>query len=164
MQKTRLISADRAAALILIVVFAAYGLYGSTLESSLGVDYVGPDFFPKAVGILGVLLAVLLLVQDRVRTSAGADAEAEGDQQSPGWIDPAVAVPLAMMVAYVLSLEYVGFPIASAVFLTVSARFLGCPSWLWSVVFGIASTVVAVLVFRYGFVLRLPQGVFLRLW
>ena len=164
MRKTRSISADRAAALILIVVFAAYGLYGATLESSLGVDYIGPDFFPKAIGIFGVFLAALLLVQDRLRMSASVDRQSEGGRRWSAWFDPAVAVPFGMMLAYVVSLEYLGFPIASVLFLTVAARFLGCPGWFWAAAFGVLSTAAAVLLFRYGLVLRLPQGAFMKLW
>jgi hypothetical protein len=69
-----------------------------------------------------------------------------------------------MMLAYVVSLEYLGFPIASVLFLTVAARFLGCPGWFWAAAFGVLSTAAAVLLFRYGLVLRLPQGVFMKLW
>jgi putative tricarboxylic transport membrane protein len=164
MQITKSISADRAAALVLIVAFSAYGLYGSRLESSLGVDFVGPDFFPKAIGICGVGLAIVLLVQDHIRTRANAADASKDGGASPGWFDVTVAIPFAMMLAYVLSLEYLGFPIASALFLVFTARILGCPSWIWSIVFGVLSTAAVVFLFRYGFTLRLPQGVLIRLW
>lgn len=151
------ISADRLAALILIISFTAYGLYGSTLESSLGVDVVGPDFFPRAIAVFGGFLSVLLLIR-------------RPGERSPGDRSGAVAtelraiVPLGMMVIYVLSLDFLGFPIATVLFLIVTVKYLGCPTWLGAIVFAVLSTVAAVLLFRYGLVLRLPRGDLIWFW
>jgi putative tricarboxylic transport membrane protein len=150
------ISADRAAALILIVGFAAYGVRGHSLESSLGVDFVGPGFFPTAVGILGVVLAGILLVRrEPVR---------EGGERANPSLELRALVPIGLMLAYVLSLDFLGFPIATLAFLVLTVRYLGAPSWLGAAVFGLAGTAAAILLFQYGFSLRLPQGDLIRLW
>jgi len=152
-----LISADRLAALIMIVGFTAYGIQGSKLESSLGVDVVGPDFYPTVISILGVVLSFFLLIGRKAPPQE--DAERLEMAREFGAI-----IPLAMMLAYILSLDFLGFPIATFVFLTVVVRYLGCPTWLRAIVFGLASTVLAVLLFRYGLVLRLPRGDLIWLW
>jgi putative tricarboxylic transport membrane protein len=150
------ISADRVAALILVVGFAAYGVHGHSFESSLGVDYVGPGFFPTVIGIFGVILAGILLV--------GRQPAREGAEQANPSLELRVLVPLGLMLAYVLSLDYLGFPIATLVFLVLTVRYLGCPTWLAAVAFGVAGTAVAILLFHYGLELRLPQGDLIRLW
>ena len=63
-----------------------------------------------------------------------------------------------------LSLDTIGFPIATFVFLTVMIRFLGAPHWWSAAVFAVAGTAVAILIFVYGLDVRLPRGVLLRLW
>jgi putative tricarboxylic transport membrane protein len=150
------ISADRVAALILVVGFAAYGVHGHSFESSLGVDYVGPGFFPTAIGIFGVILAGILLVSRQPAR--------EGAEQANPSLELRVLVPLGLMLAYVLSLDFLGFPIATLVFLVLTVRYLGCPTWLAAVVVGVAGTAVAILLFHYGLELRLPQGDLIRLW
>jgi putative tricarboxylic transport membrane protein len=150
------ISADRLTALILVVIFAAYGIYGSRLESSLGVDVVGPDFFPEAIAIFGVFISAILLI----RRPKFAEAEKKSDLST----EISAFVPIALMLAYVLSLDFLGFPIATFVFLALSARYLGCPNWIGAIAFGLLSTVAAVLLFRYGLVLRLPKGDLIWFW
>jgi putative tricarboxylic transport membrane protein len=150
------ISADRLVALILIVFFAAYGLHGSSLESSLGVDVVGPDFFPTVIGVLGVALGGLLLVH---RHSAS-----EGTARADGGRERSVVLTVGLMLVYVLSLDFLGFPIATLAFLVLAARYLGCPTWLGAVIFGLAGTAAAILLFHYGLAVRLPQGDLIRLW
>jgi len=150
------ISADRVAALILVVSFAAYGVHGHSLKSSLGVDVVGPGFFPTAVAILGVALGGVLLFR-REAAPAGAGR--------PSLLPEVRAlVPIGLMLAYVLSLDFLGFPIATLAFLTLTVRYLGSPTWLRAVVVGVAGTVAAILLFHYGLALRLPQGDLIRLW
>ena len=156
MQARSGISADRLAALVLIVVFAAYGIYGSQLESSLGVDVVGPDFFPKAIAIFGVFISAVLLIRRPRPAGPGKTSDLSTELSA--------FVPIVLMLAYVLSLDFLGFPIATFVFLAVSARYLGCPNWIIAIAFALLSTVAAVLLFRYGLVLRLPKGDLIWFW
>lgn len=162
MQKSSWISVDSATALIAIVVFSAYGIYGSTMESTLGVDFVGPDFFPEAVGIFAVSVSVLILIQDRLRRAA--DRVEDADENAVARFSSAAFIPVGLMVVYALTFTWLGFPAATAVFLCLSARYLGCPSWLGAALFGIAGTLAAVLLFIYGLHVRLPLGVVGKLW
>jgi hypothetical protein len=159
MQKTRWLSVDTATALIAIVVFSAYGLYGSTMESTLGVDFVGPDFFPKAVGVFAVGVALLILIQDRRRRAADG-----GSANALARFSAAAFVPVGLMVVYALTFTWLGFPVSTALFLLLSARYLGCPSWLGATLFGFGGTLAAVLLFIYGLHVRLPPGVLGKFW
>ena len=161
MQRTGWLSVDSATALIAIVMFSAYGIYGSTMESTLGVDFVGPDFFPEAIGIFAVTVALGILIQDRLRRTAGA---ADENEKSLTRFSTAAFVPVGLMVVYALTFTWLGFPVATAVFLCLSARYLGCPSWLGAALFGIGGTLAAVLLFIYGLHVRLPPGVLGKFW
>jgi hypothetical protein len=150
-----LVSADRITALILIICFAIYGLEGHALQSTLGVDVVGPGFFPSTIAILGIATGAILLFSP---ASAGKKAG-----QGAAFHLRAV-MPIGLMLIYVLSLDTIGFPIATIIFLTVMIRFLGAPHWWSAALFAVAGTALAVLIFVYGLEVRLPRGVLIRLW
>jgi hypothetical protein len=144
------ISADRITALILIVCFVIYGLEGHALQSTLGVDIVGPGFFPSSIAVLGIAMGAILLLspvsQPKTnRISAAAHIRA--------------VLPIVFMLVYVLSLHAIGFPIATTIFLTVMIRYLGAKN-LWSAaLFAVAGSALAMLIFAYGLDVRLPHGV-----
>jgi putative tricarboxylic transport membrane protein len=149
-----LISADRITALVLIICFAIYGLEGHALQSTLGVDVVGPGFFPSSIAILGVAMAAILLFAPAAPTNKGPSAA----------VHMRAILPIVLMLIYVLSLDTIGFPIATAIFLTIMIRYLGAPTWWGAALFAIAGTAAAYLIFAYGLNVRLPQGVLFRLW
>lgn len=149
------ISADRVTALILIVCFAIYGLEGHALQSTLGVDVVGPGFFPSSIAVLGIAVGVILLLSPAApkKNKTGSAAHVRA------------VLPILFMLVYVLSLETIGFPIATAVFLTVMIRYLGATSWRSAALFAVAGSALAMLIFAYGLDVRLPHGVLLpRHW
>jgi putative tricarboxylic transport membrane protein len=152
----QLISADRITALILIVCFTIYGLEGHALQSSLGVDVVGPGFFPSTIAILGIATGAVLLF-----SPVPAKKEKPGQGAA---VHLRAVLPIGLMLIYVLSLDTIGFPIATVVFLTVMIRFLGAPNWWSAALFALAGTALAVLIFVYGLEVRLPRGVLVRLW
>jgi hypothetical protein len=144
------IGADRITALILIVCFAVYGLEGHSLQSTLGVDIVGPGFFPSSIAILGIAMGAILLlspVAPPKKDKAGTAAHLRA------------VLPIAFMLVYVLCLNTIGFPIATAIFLTVMIRYLGAKSWWSAALFAVAGSALAMLIFAYGLDVRLPHGV-----
>jgi putative tricarboxylic transport membrane protein len=165
MKKSGLLNFDSATALLLIVFFAAYGLYGSTFRSTLGVDVIGPNFFPEAVSVLAVFLGCVLLVQSQLRQArlarSGGDA-APGKAASR--LDPAILVPFALLLVYVLVFDWLGFPVSTFLFLAVASRFLGCRSWFVAIAFALIATLVSAGLFQYAFDADLPTGAIFRNW
>ena len=155
MEGRPVISADRITALILIICFAIYGLEGHTFQSTLGVDVVGPGFFPSSIAILGIATGMILLFTPTVAKKGSGQGAS---------VHLRAILPIGMMLVYVLSLDTIGFPIATVIFLTVMIRYLGAPNWWSSALFALAGTALAVLIFVYGLEVRLPRGVLLRLW
>jgi hypothetical protein len=148
MRKLQLwLSADRVAALLFLCLFAAYGLMGSRIRSALSVDVVGPGFFPTVVGIFGVGLALVFLLQP-------------GKKKAEAVFEPDLVAlaPIGLLLLYVASLPIIGFTVATPVFLAVAFKFLGCPGWLRPVVFALIATAVAVFLFSYLLGVRLPTS------
>jgi putative tricarboxylic transport membrane protein len=151
-----LISADRLTALILIGIFIVYGLEGHALESSLGVDVVGPGFLPSAIAVLGIAAGAVLLF-----STGAAPKQVEKSQAG---VHLRALVPVGVMLIYVLSLQFIGYPIATFAFLALMFRYFGAPSWWRAVLFALAATAIAVVIFVYGLHVRLPRGMLVSFW
>jgi len=147
------LSADRIAALLFLAVFAAYGIGGSGIRAALDSDIVGPGFFPGIIAVLGAILALALLFQPR-----------EGEPRPLMNFDPMALAPVALLLFYVLVLEYIGFALATVVFLVAAFKYLGCPGWGRSVLYSIVATAAIIALFRYGLELGLPRGELIRLF
>lgn len=146
-------SADRVAALLFLVLFAAYGIGGSGIRAALDSDIVGPGFFPSIIAVLGVILALALLFQPR-----------RGEPESLMNFDPMAFTPVALLLVYVLVLEYIGFALATVAFLVAAFKYLGCPGWLRSALYSIVATAALIALFSYGLELRLPRGELIHLF
>lgn len=141
---------DRIAALLFLGVVLIYGWGGTQLTASLQGDVIGPAFFPRLLTVLGILLSVLLLVQG----AHAAKKDKAGDEGS----DMTALVPAAMLLAYGLVFEPLGFLLATPLFLVIAFRYLGHPSWAG--IFGYSAAVTAVVfgLFQYLLDIRLPLG------
>lgn len=148
------LSADRVAALLFLAVFAAYGVGGSRIRAALDSDVVGPGFFPDIIAVLGVVLAVIMLLRP----------DDDGVSKPLMDFDPVALAPAALLLVYVLVLEYLGFALATVMFLILAFRYLGCPGWTRPVLYSLVATAAIVGLFRYGLDLSLPRGELIRLF
>jgi putative tricarboxylic transport membrane protein len=123
---------------------------------------VGPGFYPRIVLGITAAMALLLVVLDvfgRRRKAAKPDAPA-GDAPRPN--HGLVLAAFAVFAAYVLALPYLGFRIATFVFLVVMQLVLEPPRGArrWILVLAVAS--VATLAGYYAFErylhVLLPRG------
>jgi putative tricarboxylic transport membrane protein len=106
---------------LLLVVLAGY------LQLALGMEWrtpagrIGPGFFPRVIGVLGVVLALAALVRSLRRPEAVDEVEETGDEEAgdadlgrhPGTLAIVVGASAAFAAAFVL----LGSVIACAVFL-----------------------------------------------
>lgn len=144
------LGSDRIAALLFLGVVLVYGWGGTQLTASLQGDVIGPAFFPRLLTVLGILLGILLFVQG----APAAKKDKAGDESS----DITALVPAAMLLAYGLVFEPLGFLLATPLFLVITFRYLGHPSWAG--IFGYSAAVTAVVfgLFQYLLDIRLPLG------
>lgn len=143
-------SGDRVAALLFLALVALYGWEGSKFTAALQVDVVGPTLFPRILAVAGLLLGVILLVKAPRRQ---ADEKAIGAREHF-----AVLVPILLLLGYALALEPAGFPLATAVFMAVSFKYFGQPSWKGAILYSVAITLIIFVLFFYGLDLKLPLG------
>jgi hypothetical protein len=134
----------------LILLQQAYGIAGFSALSSAGV-------FPMlaTATMVGSLLAVLWQLR---KAPAPADEGAEGGlaRFRREILPTTVIVFLVLTVAYMLTLERVGFLIASLAFLFLSIWYLYRRNPLLVAAISIGALAIIYLVFRYVFSVLLP--------
>lgn len=141
---------DRIAALLFLGVVLVYGWGGTQLTASLQGDVIGPAFFPRLLTVLGILLGILLFAQG-APTAQKTKAGKEGS-------DITALVPAAMLLAYALVFELLGFPLATPLFLVIAFRYLGHPSWAGIAGYSVTVTAVVFVLFQFLLDIRLPLG------
>ncbi len=147
---------DRIAALLFLAVVAVYGWGGTKLTTTLQGDVVGPAFFPRVLTILGVVLGVLLFV--RGTSTRGSEKASASDSVV------VALIPAAMLLAYVLLFQPLGFLLATPLFLMAAFRYLGQPGWLSATGYSLAITAVLFGLFHFVLDIRLPPGPLVRLF
>ncbi|MDF1592106.1 MAG: tripartite tricarboxylate transporter TctB family protein, partial [Desulfobacterales bacterium] len=73
-------------------------------------------------------------------------------------------LPLLFLVAYALSIEKIGFPVGTFLFLSTTFRYLGYPRWIGSCVISAIITSAIFILFTVILDVRLPAGDFLSVF
>ncbi len=125
---------------------------------------IGPDFYPRIVLSIMAVLSVLLIAADvrsrRRRRGGGASpgATAVADQRNYRL----VAVTFSVFAAYVLLLPYLGFRVATFVFVAALQVVLGNPRgwrrWAIVIIAALATVIVTYLAFELYLSVLLPRG------
>lgn len=167
------LGADRVIALLCLGVVLLYGWGGARLSTALQGDVIGPALFPAVLAAFGVLLCIVLFINGGPAskadasgddaagtdaTGAGATVAAATDSKPAPDPDLPALVPAALLLAYVLIFEWLGFMLSTVVFLTVTFRYLGHPRWRSALAYAVVSTGVIFLVFHMGLGIKLPLG------
>lgn len=123
---------------------------------------IGPDFWPMVVGTLILILAVILFirtVRKRNKVLSEAESRDEADYKR-------VLGSLILAMAYVNLLKPIGFIVCTLVYLLAQIFVLAPDSrrtkrdMLVYLVIDVIFTFVVYFLFRYGFTIVLPQGIF----
>lgn len=121
---------------------------------------VGPGFYPALVLIFMAVVCALLVVQDVVALRRSAVAAPE--ESAPDRAYGLVAAAFAVTGAYILLMPFLGFRIATAVFVAAFQLTLELPATLrqWAVLVAIAIATSAVThqVFEHYLLVLLPRG------
>ena len=122
------------------------------------IGYPGPGFYPMIVGVFLILTAAACLIQALMAKPAPAKAVTEPSAESPRQFARTWAL-LAALVAYILAVQPVGFPIAMVAFLAISIWTFGYRRWLPVLLIAVGLTVVSYLCFMVWLKVPLPLGV-----
>lgn len=159
---------------IVLIVIAAYLWYRTGQFRQVPPGDLGPDFWPQLLTILlGVTAGVravhkVLVLRRAARASAAGNAAPADDAAAGPGVDEGdeepifrgkAAIVMALAVGYVVGVIYLGYPLATAVFLGAFLWLSGKRNWLLVT----AVSVVGALVFTYTFqkivFVALPTGV-----
>lgn len=120
-----------------------------------GIDM---DFWPKILLVVVALLALAQIAQNvlniRSRLAAGKVREEGGEAFN--WAK--LGASGALVVAYFIGLQTVGFMIATVVFLFFATRLIGYSNWVLGLVYQFAFTALVTLAFVKLLELPLPRG------
>jgi len=114
-------------------------------------EVVGPDFFPKLLAGLLILLALPLLVRGLSRRSDRVETEPIDRWARAGLV-------IALMLVYVWALPRLGFLLATVIYLGVMIRLAGTRRWRAIVGAALAITALIFLSFATLFAVPLPRG------
>jgi putative tricarboxylic transport membrane protein len=126
--------------------------------------YPGPGLFPMIIGVFMVATALGCLLQEIVPRMRENKPEASSPPGADG-ADPEernVAKTfqlIALMIAYILVLKPVGFPIAICAFLVLAIRIFGYRKWLPTLAMAAIIAGISYVSFVLWLAVPLPMGI-----
>jgi hypothetical protein len=143
--------AERLLALVVVAASGGYLLSALALPSGTAAR-PGPGFFPLAIGTFGAVTALLWTVAAFRRGPAAAVADPVPPE---GW--GRVVATAGALLGFCLLLSWIGYPVASLIFVTLLLRWLGA-GWRTALVTGLASAAVSYYLFGVLLGVPLPRG------
>jgi putative tricarboxylic transport membrane protein len=147
---------------LLVVLFAGY------LQMALGMEWrttagrIGPGFFPRVIGVLGLALALVALVRS-LRTDPVAEDEPADDREDGeadlGRHPRTLAIIIGACAAFAATYVLLGALVAGAVFLFGCLWLLNRPRPLFNAALSIGVAVGLYLLFETLLDAGLPAGV-----
>jgi putative tricarboxylic transport membrane protein len=116
----------------------------------------GAGFFPLAIALVTGFLAILALLQ-ALRRKKDLPEEAPDAPERFRWWN--IAVILAALVAYGLTLEKVGFLVNTFLFMLLLIKVIEPQSWTKSLLAALITAVVAELFFNVLLSAQIPKGI-----
>jgi len=144
---------DAIAGAILFVIGVAYGLLTVDLPNRSLPNTPGPAFFPRLITVGLIVLSMALLVQSVVRD--GGDTR----RVRPDKFASQSLLALIFFFVYLILLPYAGFLAASVPFFAVLMWLYGERNLLVLALSSIVIPVGLFYIFRLGFQILLPTGV-----
>ena len=146
-----------------MLLSAAMMVMAKMLPKSTVMD-IGPDFMPMCIGVMTfVLAAALVLLNIKNMKIYVAQAETEGPEKADY---KRVLTSFIIILVYVFVLKSVGFIISTLVYLPVQMFILapeerrGKKDVIQLLITDVLFTFVVFFLFRYGFKIVLPAGIF----
>lgn len=112
----------------------------------------GPGVFPLWVGLVLVVSAAAYLVNSLRSTASGPFMTAAPGEK--GWL---IWTGISLF-GYVAFMQFLGFALATFLFVTVQVRVIGRYGWVFSLIFSLVSAVLCAYLFRSGLNMSLPGG------
>ncbi len=153
--------------LVVSIFYAALGIAliacAKMLPKSKVMD-IGPDFMPTVVGVIILILAIILLIESVTGFKKNAEAAEKAGKDESDY--KRVILSLILSLLYVYLLQPIGFIICTLVYLFAQIFVLAPDTHrtkkhlIFYLVIDVVFTIVVYFLFRYGFTIVLPAGIF----
>ena len=149
---------------VFFMALSAVMIYAATLLPKSKVMEIGPDFMPTVVGIATLILSTALLIISLKNLKTRV---AEVDANPPADVDyKRMLLSLILILVYVFALKPMGFIVTTLVYLPIQMYVLADAEHrtrkdiIVLLVIDVIFTIAVFFLFRYGFKIVLPQGIF----
>lgn len=138
-------------ALSLLFVLLAVLLYGSADTVNQAVSKASTDSTSAYVNALAIMLGLVASVEFVMSIfSSPAEIVFTKNPMKFGGL-------ILLLIAYVWSMEFIGFVLATLLFLPATMRMMGYKSWVKSLMISAGITLFVYLLFQVGFEILLPE-------
>jgi len=157
---------NAASGLVLLVLSLGYYMAADAMPASILDTTVPSSAFPKLLAIAGAILSVALIVQNiLVVATHGQIAQEEEEPAGDRWFAHKRALGLlAIVVAFILALETIGYPLAVGLLILAVSRYQGYPLSLTSVLVAVGGGLFFWLFFMVFLGIHMPLGIFSRIF
>ncbi len=149
------------------VFFIAISIWMIVMAQALPKSKImklGPDFMPTIIGVITLVLAVVLLIKTFLQRKAREAILAKTEPEDVDY--KKMLTSLILILIYVFILKPVGFIISTLVYLLPQFAALAPRDKVtkknimeWAIL-DVVFTLVVFFLFRYGFMIVLPAGIF----
>jgi hypothetical protein len=146
---------------VVVAVAAVYEVMAIGMPRG-SIHRPGPGLYPMIVGVFLLTTALGCLAREILRlgrASARSDAALPAAGAPPGAAYGKTVPLMGSMVAYVLALQPLGFPVCICIFLLVAIRIFGFRKWVPALGMAVVLTAVAYVTFVIWLKVPLPLGI-----
>jgi putative tricarboxylic transport membrane protein len=140
--------ADRIWGMVILLFGGVYLVEGIRIPPAAIGDPLGPRTFPTVLGVVLLVCGAILLCRPQRRKAAVIERK----------LFVPVMLLAGLLVAYALSLAWLGYPLATILFMIIAARMMGERSLAWSLPIAVGFSVGIYLVFMRLLMIPLPPG------
>lgn len=136
----------------LLILFLSVSVFVMT-QQFVGKVYTGygPDRFPRFLAVVWSVLGIMLIV------NAVRNKFFEEDMKITAYGLIRVSVVLGMTVAALIAMNFIGFIIATMIYIFLIMSYLKEKSWTGRIITSIGVTIGIYLIFKYVMVIPLPE-------
>ncbi len=139
--------------LILVILGVIFVILALGIAPISKMTASSEGFYPLVISIISLILAVANYLKQSAERKKNGEAQ-YSDESSV--FDKDVMVMMGFLVVYIVLIFIVHYIIATLIFTTLSVLYLSGKDWKTSILVGFISTMMIVLVFKYGFSVILP--------
>ena len=156
--------AEKIASLAFTALALAYLIGAFFIKEPPLRQQLGPEAFPKAIGVLMLFLSLLYVRMEFQKQPVKEDEERAAiigaEEKLSSYVDyKTIGVMLALMLVYGLTFEKLGYPLATLLMFAAGIFVLERKHWKRDLIIALIASFGIYFLFRYALRVNLPIGV-----